>query len=354
MRDTFSGSVDLENERSRSEVRPRGRLRFRLRIFVPLILFLGLVVHLLLPQIPALDQSLHVFRSMSIGLILLALIAQAVSYCANGALLRGIVATSGDHVSLKRSTAIVMAASTVCLVAGGIVGYGAAVYEWTRRSGTSRHSAAIAAWLPSVFDGAALVIVAFAGAIELLLWHRLPRPAIVALLIVASLLIAVICLSFYALSRSDRFEALLRRVPIVRRRLGETSDDVHERLSILSDALRRRRGVEAVSFALLNLIFDMTTLALVFIAAGHAVSPFVLIAGYGVPLLLGRFSFLPGGIAVIEVGMSALYTALGVPAAIAVAAILTYRFISFWLPTMFGIPVAVVLQARRSHRTRGV
>jgi len=334
-------------QREDEEPKAFGRLRFRLRIFVPLIIFLALVVHLLLPRIAVLDQSLHVFWSLSLWIVGAAVIAEIVSYCANGGLLHSIIVTAGERISLRRASAIVMAASTVCLVAGGIVGYGAAVYQWTRKSGTSRHTAAIAAWLPSVFDAAALVFVALAGAIELLLWRRLPRAAIVALVVITTCLVAVIAGSFYAMSRGERFMALLARVPIVRHRLGETADELPERLAVVADALRRRRGVEAASCALLNLIFDMTALALVFIAAGHPVSPFVLIAGYGVPLLLGRFSFLPGGIAVIEVGMSALYTALGVPAEIAIVAILTYRFISFWLPTLVGIPVAVVLQARR-------
>jgi uncharacterized protein (TIRG00374 family) len=335
------------SEIEKSERTDAGGLHFRPRVFLPLILFLALAVHLLLPRIAVLDQSLRVSWSLSIGVVAAAVAAQALSYFANGALLRSIVVSSREHLSLVRSIAIVMAASTVCLVAGGIVGYGAAVYEWTRKSGTSRQTAAISAWLPSVFDAAALVIVAFAGAIELLFWHRLPRTAIVALSVITSLLVAVIVGSFYAISRADRFAALLRRVPFLHRRLGRTADELPQQLAIVSESLRRWRGAGAVTLALLNLTFDMLTLALVFVAAGHPISPFVLIAGYGVPLLLGRFSFLPGGIAVIEVGMTALYTALGVPTSIAIVVVLTYRFISFWLPTLAGIPIAIVLQTRR-------
>ena len=75
----------------------------------------------------------------------------------------------------------------------------------------------------------------------------------------------------------------------------------------------------------------------------------LLIAGYGVPLLLGRSSFVPGGIAVVEVAMAALYGGLGVPANVAVVAVLTYRLISFWLPAAVGIPVAIALQSRRAR-----
>jgi uncharacterized protein (TIRG00374 family) len=335
-----------ETEVQNEPVEMSSGLHFRPRVFVPLILFLALIVHLLLPRIAVLDQSLRVFQSLSIGVLTVALAAQALSYVANGALLRLIVVSSRERLPLRRATAIVMAASTVCLIAGGIVGYGAAVYEWTRKSGTSRETAAITAWLPSVFDAAALVVVALASAIELLHGSRLPQPAMVAVIVVVSLLLFVIIGSFLAMSRADRVIALLKRAPFLRSRLSVTIDELPGQLNIVSRALRQRGGVEAAACAMLNLVLDIFTLALVFLAAGYRVSPSVLIAGYGVPLLLGRFSFLPGGIAVVEVGMTALYTALGVPAHIAIAVILTYRFISFWLPTLAGIPVAIVLQTR--------
>jgi len=343
---------DTEYTAHRSENGAGGEFRLRLRpsVFLPLIVFLGLVVHLLLPRITVLDQSLHVLQSLSVGVIGLAILAQATSYVANGALLRAIVTSSRERIPLARAVAIVMAASTVCLVAGGIVGYGAAVFEWTRRSGTSRQTAAIAAWLPSVFDAAALVVVALVSAMALLRGHRLPTSAISALSIVIALLVSVIAASFYAISRPSRFAVLFRaarRIPLLRRRMPDDAEGLEQRAGAVSAALRGRTGVEAASCALLNLVFDMATLALVFVAARHPVSPAVLIAGYGVPLLLGRFSFLPGGIAVVEIGMTALYTALGVPSQVAIVAVLTYRLISFWMPTLAGIPVAVALQVSR-------
>ena len=58
-------------------------LHFRPRVFLPLILFLALAVHLLLPRIAVLDQSLRVFWSLSIGVVAAAVAAQASSYFAN-------------------------------------------------------------------------------------------------------------------------------------------------------------------------------------------------------------------------------------------------------------------------------
>jgi hypothetical protein len=92
----------------------------------------------------------------------------------------------------------------------------------------------------------------------------------------------------------------------------------------------------------------MLTLYLLFIAAGHAVSPGILLVGYGLPQLLGKVSFLPGGVGIIEGTMAAMYASLGVPNAVSVVVILTYRFISFWLPTLVGFLLIPYLQRASS------
>ena len=94
--------------------------------------------------------------------------------------------------------------------------------------------------------------------------------------------------------------------------------------------------------------FDMLTLYLIFVAAGHAVNPGVLLTGYGLPLLLGKVSFLPGGVGVVEGTMTALYDSLGVPDEVTVVVILAYRAISFWLPLLLGFLLVPYLQ----HVTR--
>jgi len=99
--------------------------------------------------------------------------------------------------------------------------------------------------------------------------------------------------------------------------------------------------------SLLFLVFDVLALRYAFLAAGQHLFISTILAGYGVPLLLGRSSFLPGGIAVVEVAMAALYGGLGVPGNVAVVVVLTYRLISFWLPALVGIPIAIALESRR-------
>jgi uncharacterized protein (TIRG00374 family) len=90
--------------------------------------------------------------------------------------------------------------------------------------------------------------------------------------------------------------------------------------------------------------FDMLTLYFLFVAAGHSLSPGVLLAGYGVALLLGKASVLPGGLGIIEGAMVALYHGLGVPTVVAVLVVLAYRVLSFWIPTLLGFPLVAYFQ----------
>ena len=105
--------------------------------------------------------------------------------------------------------------------------------------------------------------------------------------------------------------------------------------------------------AIANLAFDMLTVYFLFIAAGHTVSVGILIAGYGLPFILGRMAFmLPGGVGGIEASMVAIYDSLLVPNAVSVVVILGYRLYSFWLPTLLGFVAAAYLSGKFSFIRR--
>jgi hypothetical protein len=92
----------------------------------------------------------------------------------------------------------------------------------------------------------------------------------------------------------------------------------------------------------------MLTLYFVFVAARQPLGPAALTIGYGLPLLLGKVSFLPGGLGLVETTMTALYSSLGVSPDITVVVTIVYRLYSFWLPTLVGLPMIPLL----NHLTR--
>ena len=150
-------------------------LKLRILRAVPVLLVLGLLVHFLLPRLDTIEDSFATMRTLKPWAIGLSLIMEILSYVANGALLQSIIALAGDRMSFRRAAAIEIGAGAVALVAAGALGFGAAIYKWSRNRGISADAAVLASWLPSVFDAAALIVFALLGGIELLLMHRLSR-----------------------------------------------------------------------------------------------------------------------------------------------------------------------------------
>ena len=317
----------------------------------PIVVILGLIVHLLLPRLDTIANSLTTLRSLAPWAIAMAFLMEALSYVANGALLQSIVGIAADHITLRRAAAIEIGAGTVALVAAGALGFGAAIYKWTRDGGVSGETALLASWLPSMFDAVSLVLFGIVGGVELLFFHRLSRVTISALIIVVSLLSIAVAGTIVLLARHNWLMALAAWTSGFIKRFRREWDDtalIRAAKGAAETWTRLQHGgwVRPFACSLMVLTFDLLCLRFAFLAAGQPLHLSLLLAGYGVPLLLGRASFIPGGVAVIEVAMAALFGGLGVPANAAVVAVLTYRLISFWLPALIGIPIAVTLHAR--------
>jgi uncharacterized protein (TIRG00374 family) len=319
------------------------------RYLVPLVL-LGLAVHILLPQIATMERSLQVIEGMKLWAVALAVLAQMLSYLGSGYLLRTLVAVAGQQLSVLRGTVIFTAAASVGLAATGPVGNVATTYRWMRGSGVDAEGATLAGWLPTLFTDATLVIVGIFGLVHLLIAHRLSTVQAVGfgLTLLVLLLVASVAtwgvrhrseLTALAVSLAGRWAALR-----LRSYDPATTETAVARWFSAWDTLRTGGWHGPVLGATLNTTFDMLTLYSLFIAADHPVSPGILLSGYGLPLLLGKVSFLPGGVGIVEGTMAALYDNLGVPDGVTVVVILIYRFLSFWLPLLVGFPLILYLQ----------
>jgi uncharacterized membrane protein YbhN (UPF0104 family) len=137
------------------------------------------------------------------------------------------------------------------------------------------------------------------------------------------------------------FERRLERLATRRGRLGRLA----ARLAPAPATLGRgvRTAIELIRekrWGLLGALaywgFDIAVLGVSFHAFGTVVPLAVLIMGYFLGTL-GSLLPLPGGIGGVEGGMIGAFVAFGIPGGAAVVAVLAYRAISFWLPTIPGI-----------------
>lgn len=116
--------------------------------------------------------------------------------------------------------------------------------------------------------------------------------------------------------------------------------------------LRGGRRLVIVSFwAAASWILDAAALWVIFDAFGQRLPIGALLIGYGVANLLQALPELtPGWLGVLETAMSVTYTAFGIPAGVAVIAVLSYRLLSYWLPVAAGLPSAVQILRRSGGR----
>jgi uncharacterized protein (TIRG00374 family) len=320
------------------------------------LVVLGIAFYLILPQITALENSLQVIKSMSWWAVGLAFIAQVLSYLGSGYLLQCILAIARQKVSLWLNTLIVLGSYSIGMVAGGLIGSSAAIYRWTSGGKGSVEGATLASVFLPQFNTIILLLLSIFGLVHLILVHSLTQAQLIGF--GATILILVLIIGGAALVARFRNQAtkviigLSSRVTRLQRKPFDPNTTRQQANNLFNtwDALWKAAWHRPLIGAFLNAAFDMLTLYFMFVAAGVYVSLGVLLAGYGLPLLLGKVAFiLPGGVGVVESSMAVLYHGLGVPPATTVVVVLGYRLISFWIPSLAGFPIAAYLQRSQSR-----
>lgn len=109
---------------------------------------------------------------------------------------------------------------------------------------------------------------------------------------------------------------------------------VHERNRIRTVLGRRWKAAMLLSSG--RLAFDYGTLLATIRATGDRPNPSLVLLAYAVARLLALIPITPGGLGIVEAGLSGLLILAGVPGADAVVATLAYRIISYWLPIFVG------------------
>jgi uncharacterized protein (TIRG00374 family) len=100
-----------------------------------------------------------------------------------------------------------------------------------------------------------------------------------------------------------------------------------------------RRWKAALLLSSGRLAFDFATLLACIRATGVKPNPSLVLLAYAVAGLLELVPVTPGGLGIVEAGLSGMLILAGIPGGQAVVATLAYRIISYWLPILVG-PVA--------------
>jgi putative heme transporter len=98
---------------------------------------------------------------------------------------------------------------------------------------------------------------------------------------------------------------------------------------------------------LANWLTDIGVLAMSILALGGAVPWRSLLLIYGLATLIGSLGITPGGLGLVEGTLCLGLVSTGLPAALALAAVLLYRLVSFWLVMATGWLVLLWLRLER-------
>ncbi len=231
---------------------------------------------------------------------------------------------------------------------GGASGGALWVDEANRRHRSGARTA-VGLLLQLMVDMATLVPYLAYGMVYLALRHDLQTYDIVgpAMYVAGILFFAVIL--FLAWWRPDGLYRLLgwteRQANRLSRRLrhhdllkpgwaDRTAKDLRGAVRAVTTHPRLLVAMLALGFALHAM--NAAGLYFLFLACGQQVRLGTLVAGFGMGIVFYVITIVPQGLAAVEGVMALVFTSLGVPNARAVAVVLVFRGLNYWLPLLAG------------------
>jgi uncharacterized protein (TIRG00374 family) len=178
---------------------------------------------------------------------------------------------------------------------------------------------------------------------------------IVILVLLGVLVIGGCLLIWRVLSSYTRSRRVLERIVRVWNRYGKRLttldfDDLDQRLIFFNQNIRRYPRSSILMFPISaygKVILDVVTMGVCFRLFGYSIEPATLLVGYGLILTLSGLSALPGGLVMTEAFIPVVFSRLGVPGSVAIAAGLMYRLIAFWLVRFVGYVSWLLLEKRK-------
>jgi len=296
----------------------------------------------LVPRLVGLGPTLKLLRRGDIWWLALGVLFEAISLFGGIVLFRGVFGRPKSRIGWQASYRITMAGTAATKIvatagAGGIAltvwalhGYGLPGAEIANGMVCFEvltyavYMAAIALagyglWL-GVFSGRAPVALTLVPAVM----------ATAVILIVLSMLLADGPAERFLKGRAERSRG---RAAGWWRRAAALPRSIRAGLMAAIDMIKRRD--RSLLGALADWGFDIAVLWVSFRAFGPSPPGAVIVMSYYLGTL-GNALPLPGGIGGVEAGMIGAFVAFGVSARLAVLAVLAYRTISYWLPTIPG------------------
>jgi uncharacterized protein (TIRG00374 family) len=306
----------------------------------------------LLPRLGGLTHDAAGLRHARPAFLAAAIVAQALSLGCYARLYQQVLAALGARIRFRLAADVIMATFFVSHLTPFGSATGTLVNASTLESeGIAAATTGEAIALTSLTSTIALIVLfgtGFAATAGRHVSHQYLVIAGVVIFGVAGTLAAVLMVGAHpaVAGRAGRWAASVAkhvRPGIDPEKAGQTADRL---ASLARTALTGRAFAVSFGFASGDLLFDLLSLDLVFLALRYQPGFGPLAVAYGAANIASAIPLTPGGLGVIEVTLVAVTVGFGAPRATAVLAVLGYRIVNYWLPLIPGAIAYLRLRLR--------
>jgi uncharacterized protein (TIRG00374 family) len=316
----------------------------------------GAVAGLAIAGRSMLAQSTTTFAHLYWPWLALAVIFEAGSMAAFARTQRRVLRAGGSNVTLGSVMAVTYAGNAISAslpLAGSEMATAFTFRQFNRRG----IDGAVVGWTLAVcgiYSSLAFALVLSGGALASQSAAAAMLGCVGALVSLTPTVAVLAALRFPRIRRALN-HAFSRLVGATQRVVRGSDGGTHDALERFLDrvaALRLSRGQAASILALAtwNWVADCLCLAATIKATGTLVPWQGLFLAYGAGMAAASFGLTPGGLGIVEATLSAALVAAGISGHRALAAVLVYRLISFWLVMVAGWTVMAVMTRRASTR----
>jgi len=324
-----------------------------------IILIVGIGIWILIPKIIGLKETLELLNHIKYWAFILAILAESFFYVGSAILTRTVLRMTGDKLKFGDVLKIsLMDSFSVQFLPLATFGEAAVDYYFYRAKNVrTSHivlmfvARTIIIWF--VFAFIYLVGVAFSptnaelGANNILIIWLIYFAAFGFLFWLIYLYLKkerLLNKSYSLVKFANHFAKIFRFQKIELEKIPPLVDKIYQATSIL--AQNRRLQISAVLGALFFWFGDIFCLYFSFLAFNYQPHLAIIIFTYAIARILTTISFIPGGVGITEASMGLIFIGFGIPAPTALAAVLIFRFLSFWLPIPVGLSSFLSLQKK--------
>jgi uncharacterized protein (TIRG00374 family) len=326
------------------------------------VLMVGLAAGVfgLLPRIGGLARDASGLRHARPAYVVAAVLAQAVSLGCYALLYRRVLAALGARVPFLLAARVTLASFLVSHLTPFGSAAGTVVNVSTLEAdGVAAATTSEGIGLTSLVSSAALIALFGAGFVATAGRH-ISRGYLVIAGVALALVVCVAAIALVVGAHPTIAERVGRRAAKLAWHVRSSIDpervaqDSARLVSHARSALTGRPFVEAFGFALGDLLFDLLSLDLMFLALGYQPGFGPLAVAYAAANIASAIPLTPGGLGVIEVTLVAITVGFGAPRAMAVLAVLGYRIVNYWLPLFPGALAYLHLRLHPNVRRKAI